>query len=182
MMRGQFPGPGFRGGPSAESMWQSFDQARRTFERRMATRMGRGDVRAAILALLSESSMHGYQIIREIEERTEGRWKPSAGSIYPTLQLLADEGLIDASEAEGRKTYSLTASGRAEADEADGTPWDEFEAREGRAACGPLPQAGIGLAQAVAQVRRNGSPDQIEKVTEILDESRRRIYAILAEG
>ena len=81
------------------------------FEKRVAPRMGRGDVRAAVLALLAEQPMHGYQIIREIEERSGGSWKPSPGSVYPTLQLLADEGLISAEESNGRKIYSLTDGG-----------------------------------------------------------------------
>ena len=180
-MRGQFPGAGFRGGPQVDSMWNTFDQARKTFERRMATRMGRGDVRAAIVALLAESPMHGYQLIREIEERTNGRWKPSAGSIYPTLQLLADEGIIQAHESDGRKTYSLTQSGRAEAEAADGLPWDEASPDFGPGSFGALPKSGVDLAQAVAQLRRTGSAEQIAQGVEILDDARRRIYAILAQ-
>ena len=101
--------------------------------------MGRGDVRAAVLALLAEQPMHGYQIISEIDERSGGAWKPSAGSVYPTLQLLADEGLISAEEADGRKTYSLTEAGRAEAEaSADrSAPWETPERarlRHGRGA------------------------------------------------
>src|SRR5512133_2707772 len=82
---------GFGPSQAADAMWQAFDQIRSGFDKRVGTRMGRGDVRSAVLALLNEQPMHGYQIIREIEERTAGRWKPSAGSVYPTLQLLADE-------------------------------------------------------------------------------------------
>src|SRR4051794_38709203 len=72
----------------------------------------RGDVRSAILALLDDRPMHGYEIIQELEERTGGRWTPSAGSIYPTLQLLEDEGLVTSEEVEGRKVYSLTDAGK----------------------------------------------------------------------
>ena len=75
-------------------------------------RVRRGDVRSAILALLDDRPMHGYEMIQELEERTGGRWTPSAGSIYPTLQLLEDEGLVTAEEVDGRKVYSLTDSGR----------------------------------------------------------------------
>ncbi len=75
-------------------------------------RVRRGDVRSAILALLDDRPMHGYEMIQELEERTGGRWTPSAGSIYPTLQLLEDEGLVTAEEVEGRKVYSLTESGQ----------------------------------------------------------------------
>src|ERR671937_22863 len=74
-------------------------------------RVRRGDVRSAILALLDDRSMHGYEMITELEERTGGRWRPSAGSIYPTLQLLEDEGLVKDEEVEGKRVYSLTESG-----------------------------------------------------------------------
>src|SRR3954454_4068329 len=97
-------------------MWQAFEQLRSRFEKSAGSRVGRGDVRAAVLALLAEQPMHGYQIIHEIEERSGGSWKPSPGSVYPTLQLLADEGLIRAEESNGRKTFSLTEEGRAEAE------------------------------------------------------------------
>jgi len=83
-------------GPGLDGMWQAMDQLRSTFDRREGTRAPRGEVRAAILALLAERPMHGYQLIREIDDRSGGDWKPSAGSIYPTLQLLSDEGLITA--------------------------------------------------------------------------------------
>src|SRR5262245_40620136 len=90
-------------------------------------RVRRGDVRSAILALLDDRPMHGYEMIQELEERTGGRWTPSAGSIYPTLQLLEDEGLVTPEEVDGRKVYSLTDEGQkaapARTDEA--RPWEE---------------------------------------------------------
>ena len=74
----------------------------------------RGDIRSAILALLAERPMHGYEIIGELTERTDGLWRPSPGSIYPTLQLLEDEGLVtaQADEAGGKRRYALTEEGR----------------------------------------------------------------------
>ena len=75
---------------------------------RCRTRAGRGDIRAAILALLAEAPKHGYQIIREIAERSEGAWTPSPGSVYPTLQQLTDEGLVRSDETEGKRVYELT--------------------------------------------------------------------------
>lgn len=157
------------------------DQLRDVFEQRFAPRMGKGDVRAAVLAILAEQPMHGYQIIQEIEARSEGAWKPSPGSVYPTLQLLADEGLITAEESGGRKTYSLTEAGREEAAAAEGqaAPWETSSARDARA--GALPKAGARLAQAVGQVVRGGTPEQAQQAVEVLDEARRRIYAILAQ-
>jgi DNA-binding PadR family transcriptional regulator len=76
-------------------------------------RARRGDIRTGVLALLAESPMHGYQIIQELEARSGGVWRPSPGSVYPTLQLLADEGLVSGEEENGKRVYSLTEAGHA---------------------------------------------------------------------
>lgn len=171
---------GFSASQAGDAMWEAMEQLRSQFDKRVGTRMGRGDVRAAVLALLHEEPMHGYQIIREITERTDGRWKPSAGSVYPTLQLLADEGVVTAELSADRKTYALTDEGRDEAEAAAASaPWVETESDGPR--FGGAPKAGAELAQAVAQVVRSGSQDQQERATEILNEARRKIYTILAE-
>ncbi|GGE84938.1 PadR family transcriptional regulator [Mycetocola zhadangensis] len=182
-MGNAFPAGGFGPGFNADSMWQVMEQLRSTFEKRPSTgRMGRGDVRAAVLALLFEKPMHGYQIIREIEERSNGAWKPSAGSVYPTLQLLADEGLISAEESNGRKTYALTEAGREVAAGSDTTaPW-ETVGGDDKSAFTALPKAGVELAQAAAQVGRTGSPEQVREAVTVLDDARRRLYSILAQG
>lgn len=179
-MSNSFPAGAFGSGNPVDGMWQVMDQLRSSFEKRAGTRMGRGDVRTAVLALLLEQPMHGYQVIREIEKRSGGSWKPSAGSVYPTLQLLADEGLISAEESNGRKTYQLTDAGQEEAAEAE-VPWGSGESDEhpGR---GALPKAGVELAQAAAQVGRSGTPEQVQEAVSILDEARRRLYSILAQG
>ena len=170
-----------QGGPGP-GLWDALNQLRGMFEQKAGPRMGRGDVRAAVLALLAEKPMHGYQIISEIAERSGGAWKPSAGSVYPTLQLLADEGLISAEESQGRKTYSLTEAGRAEA-EASGarpSPWQTSSPRES-GGMGSLPKAGIELAQAAAQIARTGTPEQVKQAVEVLEDARRRLYSILAQ-
>ena len=180
-------GRGFGGRPGGPGggIWEAMEQLRASFEQRagFGGRMGRGDVRTAVLTLLAEAPMHGYQIIQEISERSGGAWKPSAGSVYPTLQLLADEGLIEASEQGGRKTYSLTEAGRAVADEAseNPAPWEAPGARAGAAQFGALPKAGMDLAGAAAQVARTGTPEQVEQAIAVLDEARRKLYAILAD-
>ena len=163
------------------SVWDTVEQLRGQFEQKVGTRMGRGDVRAAVLALLAERPMHGYQIIHEIEERSGGSWKPSPGSVYPTLQLLADEGFIRAEESNGRKTYSLTEEGRQVADAAAGkAPWESQGAKDsGRATA--LPKAGIDLAHAAAQVGRTGTAEQVEQAVAVLDDARRKLYTILAQ-
>lgn len=188
-MSGSYMGGGFADsssnwgqGAPGPNLWDALNQLRGMFEQKAGPRMGRGDVRAAVLALLAEKPMHGYQIISEIAERSGGVWKPSAGSVYPTLQLLADEGLISAEESDGRKTYSLTEAGRAEAvASADRpTPWQTSSGRES-GGMGALPKAGIELAQAAAQVQRTGTPEQIKQAVEVLDDARRRLYSILAQ-
>ncbi len=203
-MGGSFTAGGFgRGGSAgidAEGIWQAMEQFRAKFEKRVGSRMGRGDVRAAVLALLAEEPMHGYQIIHEIEERSGGVWKPSAGSVYPTLQLLADEGLIAAEESNGRKTYALTEAGRAEvASSGAAAPWASDDAAGSEAGAGAgagpfggkgpfdkthgaLPKAGFELAQAAAQVGRTGTPEQVEAAVKELEDARRRLYAILAQN
>lgn len=185
-------GAGF--GKTGAGIWEAMEQLRDEFERRVmprpgGARMGRGDVRAAVLALLAEAPMHGYQIIHEIEERSGGSWKPSPGSVYPTLQLLTDEGLVSAEEANGRKTYALTEAGRAEADAAGDrpAPWQAAGsgsgtgARDGGGRTKALPKAGVELAQAAAQVARTGTPDQVEQAVAVLEDARRKLYSILAQ-
>ncbi len=175
-----FGGPG---GPAA-AIFDAMDQFRKSFEQRSGgpSRMARGDVRAAVITLLAEEPMHGYQIINEIAERSGGSWKPSAGSVYPTLQLLADEGLITAEEQNGRKTYSLTGAGREEAEIAADkpAPWEAFSSRD-HSNLTALPKAGMDLAGAAAQVARTGTPEQVHEAVTVLDEARRRLYAILAQ-
>jgi len=161
-----------------DGMWHAMDQLRSTFDRRDGSRAPRGEIRTAILALLAERPMHGYQVIHEIDERSGGDWKPSAGSVYPTLQLLADEGLIEAEETEGRKVYSLTDAGRAAAGIDSADPWAPSRSTGDRRTA--LPKAGIDLARATAQVGRTGTSAQVDEAVAVLDDARRRIYSILA--
>ncbi|SMH44504.1 transcriptional regulator, PadR family [Rathayibacter oskolensis] len=179
-MNSSYSTPGFGTGNPIEGIWQAMEQARSSFDKRVGSRVGRGDVRAAVLALLAEQPMHGYQIIHEIEERSGGAWKPSPGSVYPTLQLLADEGLIAADESNGRKTYTLTEAGHAQvAGSGTSAPWASAESES--VDFGALPRAGVALAQAAAQVGRSGSPAQIRQAITELEDTRRRLYAILAQ-
>ena len=179
-MSGSTSTGGFGAGPNLDSVWQKMEELRSTFDKRVGTRVGKGEVRAAVLTLLLEQPMHGYQIIREIEERSGGTWKPSAGSVYPTLQLLADEGLITAEETNGRKIYSLTEAGRAVAGDEHTSPFDSADSAHGGRYTA-LPKAGVELAQAAAQVNRSGSAAQVDEAVAVLDEARRRLYSILAQ-
>jgi DNA-binding PadR family transcriptional regulator len=127
--------------------------------------------------------MHGYEMIKEIEERSEGAWTPSAGSIYPTLQMLEDEGLIRGEDSDGKRRFSLTDTGRAELDakgEDAVAPWDAV--RDGAPSGQMALRGSVGkLIAAVRQVAHAGDEDQRKQVTELLDETRRKVYAVLAE-
>src|SRR5471030_1271181 len=96
--------------------------------RRRGGRMRRGDIRTAVLAILAEEPGHGYDVIQRLEEKTDGAWRPSPGSVYPTLQLLEDEGLVRSAERDAKRVFEITDSGREEATrrvtEAGGTPWE----------------------------------------------------------
>lgn len=145
-------------------------------------RARRGDVRAAILTLLLERPMHGYEMIRELESRSGGFWRPSAGSIYPTLQLLEDEGLLRSEESEGKRLYALTDAGRTEAEEVQkATPPWQGVADEVSPPAFQLRDAAMQLAAAVLQVGHAGTDDQVKRALQILNEARRSIYAILGE-
>jgi DNA-binding PadR family transcriptional regulator len=142
---------------------------------------GRGDIRAAILALLAEQPMHGYQIIREVSERSEGAWHPSPGSVYPTLQQLADEGLVKTEESEGRRVHELTDEGRTQAEARTGSlPWEDA-AKEADDDLTNLRDLAFGTIAAVRQVAQAGSAAQIEVAQQILREARKALYRLLAE-
>ena len=150
--------------------------------RRGRGRRGRGDVRAAILALLAERPMHGYEMIQELEARTGGVWRPSPGSVYPTLQLLEDEDLITGEEGEGRRRFTLTDAGRAEAErQGQQSPWEEVTAGVAPMAWN-LRDAMGQIAQAFWSVANAGSEAQQARALEVLKDTRRQLYAILAEG
>ncbi len=141
-------------------------------------RTPRGDVRAAVLVLLAEEPMHGYQLMQAIAERSNGRWTPSPGAIYPVLSQLEDEGLVLVTAESGRKVASLTEAGRTAAGEADQTR-DPFAADQGHD--GPDLRALVqGIGEATRQVARTGSPEQLAKATDVLTRARRDLYLVLA--
>lgn len=144
-------------------------------------RSRRGDVRAAILKLLTDRPMHGYEMIQEINDRSQELWKPSPGSVYPTLQLLEDEGLIVAVEAEGsKKLFQLTDEGRAAADKIETAPWDEIT--EGADPGAVSLRSAVGqLMGAVAQSAHAASAEQQQRIVDIVNNARREIYQILGE-
>ena len=143
-------------------------------------RARRGDVRAALLLLLEERPQNGYQLIQEIERRTDGVWKPSPGSVYPALQQLEDEGLVRAVESEGKRAYELTDEGRAYVDGNREELGDPFDAATGGMDEGVMDLRGLmfQVGAAAMQVAAAGHTDEARK---ILADTRRALYKILAE-
>lgn len=142
----------------------------------------RGDVRAAILALLAERGMHGYEMIQEIAARSNGLWRPSPGSVYPTLQLLVDEGLIVATESEGSKRlFELTEEGRQATADAQTPPWEEIA--EGADPNEVNLRASLHqFAAAVFQGAHAATPEQQKRILDIVNNARRDIYGVLGEA
>jgi DNA-binding PadR family transcriptional regulator len=139
-------------------------------------------VRAAILALLREGPRNGYQIMAEIEERSGGAWRPSPGAVYPALAQLADEGLVEAEESGGRRTFSLTEAGRrlVEEDPESARPAWESMAQDGPNEVPGLFVQAARLGGTVVQMAHAGTPEQIQAAEQLLEQTRRRIYQILA--
>ena len=172
---GGFGGPGFGFGPGPRG-------GRRHPGARGAGRGRRGDVRAAILTLLTERPMHGYEMIQQIAERSNDLWKPSPGSVYPTLQLLEDEGLIVTAQTEGsKKLFELTEAGRNAAAEVETAPWTAIA--EGADPAQVNLRAALGqLFGAVAQSVHAGDAAQQQRVLDIVNNARREVYQILGES
>jgi len=144
-------------------------------------RSRRGDVRAAILTLLVERPMHGYEMIQEITERSGELWRPSPGSVYPTLQLLADEGLITDEGRGSRRLYALTDEGREAAAKIETPPWEQI-ARDADPKDVNLRDAIGGLMGATVQVAQAATDAQKTRAIEVLNAARRELYAILGEA
>ena len=125
--------------------------------------------------------MNGYEMIREIADRSGGSWRPSPGSVYPTLQLLEEEGLISSQESGGKRLFELTEAGRAEAESGPEAPWQEAGQGEEWEAVRAFGQAGLGLRDALRQIVVTGSPEQREKALALVNETRKKLYLILAE-
>jgi DNA-binding PadR family transcriptional regulator len=144
----------------------------------------RGDIRTAALLLLNEEPRNGYQIMQEVEERSDGVWRPSPGSTYPALQQLEDEGLIRAQELDGRKLFQLTDAGREyvkERGEDKPAPWEQMSGDVSDQAheLGRLIRE---VASAFTQIVRTGSEAQMGEARKVLTATRKDLYRILADG
>jgi DNA-binding PadR family transcriptional regulator len=167
----RLPGPGGPFGPGGPG---GFGRRRH--------RMRRGDVRAAILLLLAEEPRNGYQLMQEIEQRSGGAWRPSPGSVYPALQLLADEGLVRSESRDGGNTFELTDAGKAHVEENRerfGEPWQQAGQSVPEGVRELLKLMGE-VAMATRQVVHAGNEAQTKTAAELLAETRRSLYRILA--
>jgi DNA-binding PadR family transcriptional regulator len=135
----------------------------------------------ALLMLLAEEPRNGYQLMQTIEERSEGDWRPSPGSVYPVLSQLEDEGLVRATEREGAKLFELTDAGREYVENAktDTPPWEasEEEGHPLRELRHLIPE----IARAAAHVMQSGNEAQVAQAIDTLKDARRKLYRILAE-
>ncbi len=152
-----------------------------------SAKVRRGDVRTAILDVLAVEPMNGYQVIQQIAQRSGGAWKPSPGSVYPTIQQLEDEGLVEGAEQDGRRLLQLTDAGRRYVEEHPdelAATWRPFEDdAAGETEGGPDLKAVAGqVMAAVWQVMTSGTRQQRAEAVEILADTRRRLYGLLADG
>jgi DNA-binding PadR family transcriptional regulator len=168
MHGGPFGGPGGfgRGGPRG----------------RGRGRARRGDVRLALLRLLAEAPSNGYQLMQTIEERSGGRWRPSPGSVYPTLSQLEDEGLIRSTDSDGGRRFEITDTGQEhlETRSAEPAPWEPAD-EDGEHALAELGPLVIQIGKAAWQVASVGDERQRARAIELLAETRRGLYRILSE-
>jgi DNA-binding PadR family transcriptional regulator len=139
-------------------------------------RTKRGDTKFLVLEVLGEAPRHGYEIITAIEERRG--FRPSAGSIYPTLQMLEEGGFVTGAEIDGKRVYTITDTGRTLLSQRAPGDDDEGGSEDPRRRA---KESFMKLAQAVMSAR-GSSPETTEKILTILDKARREIYAILADA
>ncbi len=189
-------GRGGRGGPGGPPPWMAGLFGLGQPDRGRGPRVRRGDVRHAILDVLVAAEraegepVNGYQVIQQIAERSDGGWRPSPGSVYPTIQQLQDEGLVEADDERGRRSLRLTEAGHAyvteHADELAAV-WAPFEREQSDGAADKGGQVDLKselgqVMPAVWQIVTQGSEAQRRAALDILVDTRRRLYGVLADG
>ena len=149
-------------------------------------RQRRGDIKFILLELIKEQPRHGYELIKVLEERYGGFYRPSPGTIYPTLQLLEDEGNLISETVDGKRTYKITAAGEALLEQHKQEIGDERGSMHGaepnweqRA---DLRHSAMALLETLMQAGRYGSPEQVKAVQELLKKTNQEVHQILAGG
>ena len=186
---GPFAGQPFAGRQGGPPPWLAGRFGLAQGQQGRGPRVRRGDVRVAIIDVLATEPMNGYQVIQQIGERSGGAWRPSPGSVYPTIQQLEDEGLVESDEERGRRTLRLTEAGRAyreEHAEEFSSVWAPFAEDTDSEADAPdytslKPELGQ-VMSAVWQIVTSGTDQQRREAIAVLVETRRQLYGILAEG
>jgi DNA-binding PadR family transcriptional regulator len=179
---GPFGGGGFggRGGPFGGG---PFGQGG-PFGEGGRKRQKRGDIRVVLLTLIAEQPRHGYELIKLVEERYGGFYRPSPGVIYPTLQLLEDEGHVTSETLEGKRVYTITESGRALAQEQEerAEPWEKGFGGKNHEQLHDLRHKAMALAESVMQVAKYGTPEQMNAVLAILTKASQDVHGVMAGG
>jgi DNA-binding PadR family transcriptional regulator len=175
---------GFGGGPEGGFGGFGFGPGGPGGGRGRGRKARRGDIRTAALLLLAEEPRNGYQIMQEVEQRSDGVWRPSPGSVYPALAQLEDEGLIRSQESDGRKLFALTDAGHAyvrERGDDKPAPWEQMSGDVSDQAheLGRLIRE---VASAFTQVVKTGSEAQMSEARKVLTTTRKDLYRILADG
>jgi DNA-binding PadR family transcriptional regulator len=142
-------------------------------------RMRRGDIRRAILSALKDSPAHGYEVMRRLEEMSGGLWRPSPGSVYPHLQMLEDEGMVQSAEVDGTRTFTLTEKGVAEAVSDSALPWQSGGDNDDQIR--DLRLSVTQLMSAAKQLSGAGENAQVERGIAVIKKARQELYQILAE-
>lgn len=139
----------------------------------------RGDISPIILSVLTEKPMHGYEIMQILEDKSHGMWRPSPGSVYPTLQLLEEQDFVKSQDKEGKKIYSITEKGRKEAKEkVTAGPWEWSKADVEKMV--GLKAVGKDIFKSIHQIVKTGNSDEIEKTTKILQETADKLVKVVA--
>ena len=142
----------------------------------------RGDIRTALFAFLLEQPGHGYEVMQYLETKTNGAWRPSAGSIYPALQQLEDEGMVRSEEQDGRRVYRLTPAGKKEGKArlaTRGLPWERMADEPPELV--DMRRSVAELTSAATEVVKLGGSDKISRGVEIIRDARKLLYGLLTE-
>ena len=142
-------------------------------------RMRRGDIRRAILSALKDNPAHGYEVMHRLEEMSGGLWRPSPGSVYPHLQMLEDEGMVQSAEVDGTRTFTLTEKGVAETANDEPLPWQSSGENDDQIRS--LRLSVTQLMSAAKQLSGAGESAQVERGIAVIKKARQELYQILAE-
>lgn len=143
-----------------------------------AMRMRRGDIKFLLLEIIKDNPRHGYEIISELESKSGG-YRPSPGSVYPTLQMLEEGGYLTSEQIEGKKVYTITEEGIKLLEERGAKP---FEAHPKMAQAFEMRKSLMKLGSAVMDGVRDGDEETIKKISEIVNQAKRDVYSVLSES